>query len=406
MIKRYPIKYKDGKMSRGIVIDWAAVKKEYRRLKIPKQYYYPLKADFSRVGYVISMSDRSRGKTTQILILGLVLYAMYGEQLQYIRQLKSQCEPKMIRNLYAVVLECGYISKIFGDQWNSIFYRGKRWYLCRVNENGEIEEKDSTHCTACFGVDECFDIKSTYNAPLGDIVLYDEFISDRMGYNEFRDFCDMCKTIFRDRYGTVCFLAANTINKNSRWFDEYAIADTVRKMEQGDTQEVASPLGSHFFIEIMTANASEDRAYTNRRMFGFHNPKLAAITGRGTWAEESFPHIPPDPDDEREQVHMMCNRIFIEMNGQLMKLAVVRNPEIGICVYVTPATKLYDDSVIFTADEVKDRRYVFLFGKGLPVNFVWDLYTKGRWYYAHNAAGCWIRAYVTYAQGKLRNMTR
>ena len=103
---------------------------------------------------------------------------------------------------------------------------------------------------------------------------------------------------------------------------------------------------------------------------------------------------------------MMCNRIFIEMNGQLMKLAVVRNPEIGICVYVTPATKLYDDSVIFTADEVKDRRYVFLFGKGLPVNFVWDLYTKGRWYYAHNAAGCWIRAYVTYAQGKLRNMTR
>ena len=406
MIKRYPIKYHGGKVSRGIIIDWDAVRKEYRRLKIPKKYYYPLRPDFAKVGYVVSMSQRARGKTTQLLILGLVLYAMYGIVLHYIRQTSAECEPMMIRNLYDVVLANGYIEKIFGDQYQHIYYRGKRWYLCRLDDDGEVVERDGSACCACFGLDEAKKIKSVYNCPTGDMIFYDEFISSRMGFDDFTNFCDLCSTIGRQRYGTVIFLSANTINRNSRWFDEYAIADVVRKMELGDTEEVISPLGSHFYIELLSADESEDRQYVNRRLFGFRNTKLDAITGRGSWAEETFPHIPPDPEDDREQIEVLSNRIFIESKGQLAKLMIVKHPQIGLCVYVMPATKTYSDSVIFTADDLKDKRYVFCFGKGLPVNRIWTLYTSGRFLYAHNAIGCFVQSYVSYAQSRQRALVR
>lgn len=403
MIKPYPVKYWDNKPSRGIKIDWNAVRKEYKKLKIPKEYYYPLRADFDRINYIISMSQRARGKTTQILILGLVLYAMYGIQCHYIRQFSEQCELRYLKDLYKIVLEYGYLQKIFGDRWNHIFYRGKRWYLCRLDEDGNIEEKDETHCCICFGLDEAAAIKSIYNAPRGDMIFYDEFISPRMGFDDFANFCDMVSTIGRLRYGTFVMLSANTINRNSRWFDEYAIAEVVRPMQLGETKEIASPLGSHFLVELLSADKSEERQTVNRRLFGFKNSKLDAITGRGTWAEETYPHIPADGD---EPAVYLCNRIFLEMNGQYMKLAVVNNPDIGMCVYCTPATKIYNDSVIFTADDVKDRRYVFGFGKGYPVNVIWKLYQAGLFFYAHNAAGCFVQAYVSYAQSKLRAMVR
>lgn len=406
MTKCYPVKYHDSKPSRGIKIDWDAVRKEYKRLKIPKEYYYPLRPDFSKVSYVVSMSQRARGKTTQLLILGLVLYAMYGIIPHYIRQSSKQCEPMNIRNLYEVVLANGYVSKIFGEQWNHIFYRGKRWYLCRLDEDGNMVERDSVSCCVCFGLDEAEALKSVYNCPTGDMIFFDEFISSRMGFDDFKNFCDLVSTIGRKRYGVVVFLSANTINRNSRWFDEYAIAETVRKMELGDTEQVVSPLGSHFWIELLAADESEDRVFVNRRLFGFRNTKLDAITGRGSWAEETFQHIPPDPEDDREQVKLLNNRIFIEMNSQLVKLAIVKHPYIGICVYVTPATKTYPDSIIFTADDIVDTRHIFCFGKGYPVNKIWTLYTSGRFYYAHNAAGCFVQAYVSYAQSRQRAMVR
>lgn len=405
MIKRYPIRYHDGRKNRGVKVDWKAVKKEYKRLKIPKKYYYPLNADFDTVGYVISLSDRSRGKTTQILILGLVLYAMYGIQLHYIRQNSGQCEPRHLKNLYQTVLDNGYFQKIFGEEWNDCFYRGKRWYLCHRNEDGQIDKKSDDHFCICIGLNEADSLKSIYNAPLGDMIFFDEFVNNSFGYFDFKNFCDLVKTIGRDRYGVVVYLAANTIDKHSRWFDEYAIAEYVRIMEPGQTKQVVSPLGSHFYIEILQRDESEERAFVNRRLFGFKNTTLDAITGRGAWAEETFPHIPID--DEENPVEMLCNRIFVEMHGDYLKIAIVRHPTIGLCCYVTPATRIYDDSIIFTADDIRSRNYLFGFGSGKePACVIWDIYKKGLFFYAHNGAGCFLAAYIHYANTRYSAMHR
>lgn len=146
------------------------MRKEYKKLGIPKDTYFPLKADIRKFGYVIDLSDRSRGKTTNKLIVALILFKMYGIVLQYIRQKKSDCEPKVIRNLYETVKEYNYIEKIFGDTFNDIEYYGKRWYLTKRDEEGNVIEKCDEHSTMCIGLDESDSLKSTYNAPKGDMI--------------------------------------------------------------------------------------------------------------------------------------------------------------------------------------------------------------------------------------------
>ena len=63
----------------GIIIDWKWVRKQYDALNMPKIYHDPLKPDFEKFGYSIDMSDRSRGKTTNKLIVGLILYRKSGK---------------------------------------------------------------------------------------------------------------------------------------------------------------------------------------------------------------------------------------------------------------------------------------------------------------------------------------
>ena len=391
--------------ARGIVIDWKMIQKAYNALKIPKKYHRPHMDGIDHLGYIIDMSDRSRGKTTNKLILGLLLYCAYGIQLHYIRQNSEQCELRYIKNLYETVVSCGYIEKITEGKYNHIMYRGKRWYLQLLDEEtGKVLETDPVACCVCFGLDEATAQKSIYNAPRGDMIFFDEFVSNTYGFYDYINFTDLCKTIIRDRISPIIYMSANTINRQSAWFDELFIRSAVEKMEQGTAQEISTEEGTHIYIEILPADNSEIRQAVNKRFFGFGGTRTAAITGRGTWASETYPHIPRE--DEEHPTREILNQIFLLRQNTLLKLKVVEHPTLGIGVFVMPATRTYDDSVIFTADDLTDARYVFAFGKNTGVYFIWELYMQGRFWYANNTIGGVVKSYVSYAQSKLAAMRR
>ena len=104
----------------GIVIDWRMIHKALLKTGKCKHYPDPLKADISKVGYIVDMSDRSRGKTTQKLVLGLLLYVAYGIELQLVRQHSRMIEPKLMRNMYKTVIEEHLIEEITEGRWNHI----------------------------------------------------------------------------------------------------------------------------------------------------------------------------------------------------------------------------------------------------------------------------------------------
>ena len=390
--------------SLGIVVDWKMIKRAFKDLGIPKKYRIPHMDNLDRLGYVIDLSDRSRGKTTNKLILGLLLYCAYGIQLHYIRQSSDQCALKNIKNLYETVLSCGYIERITEGRFNHIYYRGKRWFLSRLDEDGNTVEKDPVACTVCFGLNEANELKSIYNAPRGDMIFYDEFITTQYGFYDYVNFTDLCKTIVRDRISPVIYMSANTINRQSPWFDELCIRKTVEKMDPGDGQEIVTEAGTHIYVEMLPLDDSDVREKVNKRFFGFVSPRTNAITGKGSWATEVYPHIPREDPDNPSKV--ILNNVFLKRQTALLKLKLVEHPILGIAVFVMPATKTYDDSLIFTADDIEDNNHIFCFGEDTGLRFLWDLYMKGRFWYSSNAVGEVIKSYVSYAQSKLSSMRR
>lgn len=398
------IEYIENKVELGIKIDWGKVRKELKRLKIPADTHNPIKVDLEKCGYVIDISDRSRGKTTNKLIVGLVLYKFYNITLQYIRRRSGSLKGNEKLDLYKTVVEHNYIEKIFGDTYNGIMNKGRRWFLVKRDDSGEITDQNEEASTVCFGLDESDNLKSTYNAPRGDMIFFDEFIETSYGLTDFVRFSDIVKTIARDRISPVVFMSSNNINLNSQWFDEFCIRKDIENMKQGDSKYIVSDLGTHIHLEILAEDTSEKREKSNKRFFGFRNPKLISITGKGEWATETFPHIPIYRDEEQEQPKTLQNNIFLQLSGKYVKLKLVNDKERGVCVFVTPATKLYDDSIIVTADEITSKMQVFALGRGTFMDAIWKLYMNNKFYFATNAEGAFVKSYLSYAYSVISNM--
>lgn len=393
------IEYIQGKQALGIKIDWKLVRKEYRKLHCPAHTHNPLLADFDTCGYVIDLSDRSRGKTTNKLLVGLILFKLYGINMHYIRNTSEDCQLKAIRKLYETVLDYNYIDKIFDGFFNDIKFIGKRWYLLKRNDSG-LEYQCEDDCTFCCGLDESDHLKSTYNAPRGDMIFFDEFIATFYGAYDFVRFNDICKTIIRDRLSPVIFMSANTINKNSPWFDEFAIRKEIETLQQGESKVINS-YDTHIHVEILPADNSEVRKAVNKRFWGFPNPKLQSITGKGTWATDYYQRIPLYRNaEEDEQPTTLQDVVYISMSGKYVKLKLVRDKDLGLCVFVTPATITHEDSIILTGDDITSKRMLFGFGRGTFIESYWKLYEKNKFYYARNSEGDFVRSYLGYVKTK------
>ena len=407
------IKYIDDDPKKGILYDWKLIKREYKKLQIPKEYYYPLKVNWENAGYCIAMSDRARGKTSEVLLLGGIMNKLYGTVIHYIRQDEKTITPLSLKDMFTTLEECGYIEKLTDGRYNSTFYYGHKWYYCLIDDTGKMIEKAPDHFMICMHLGESDRRKSGYNCPRGDLIIFDEFVQlSGYGYSDFIRFADLVSTIFRKRLCGCIYMLSNTIDLTTPWFDELCIRDDINIMEQGESRYIESPLGSRMFVEILTADKSEHALNVVKRYFGFPNTKLAAITGKGTWAVTTYPHIPPtytvDPvtgERTERSIDVLYNKLFVRQSGKLLKLQVVRD-ERGLCVYVTPATRTYDDSYILTHGEITTDHEIFCFGnRGTYLEQVWKLYKQNRFYYATNSDGALLFAYVKMCNETLRNMS-
>lgn len=407
------IKYIDNDLKKGILYDWKFIKREYKKLGIPKEYYFPLKVPWENAGYCAALSDRARGKTTEVLLLGQIMHKHYGTVIHYIRQDEKTITPYSMRDLFATIVDCGYIEKITDGEYNGVYYYGHKWYYCTYDDNGKRVATAPEHFMICMHLGESDKRKSSYNCPKGDLIIFDEFIQlSGYGYSDFIRFADLVSTIFRKRLCGCVYLLSNTIDITSPWFDEFCIRDDVNTMIQGESRLIESPLGTKIFVEILKADASEQSSNVNKRYFGFLNPKLSAITGKGTWATESYPHIPStyiiDPvtgEKNEREITILYNKLFLRQSGKLLKLQMVKD-ERGVCVYVRPATRTYDDSFILTHGEITSPQEIFAFGnRGTPLETFWRLYKQNKWYYATNQDGALIAAYVRMSNDKIRKMS-
>ena len=385
------MKYINNDIQCGIEYDWRKVKDEFRKLNIPKDVYSPMHLPFDKAKYNVLLSERSRGKTTNIILLGMCMHKLYGTTIEYIRKKEDQITKKITINLFTTILEYDYIEKLTDGKYNSIWYNARRWYYCLVDEDGNVIDKAPTHFMSMLSIDRNETYKSGYNAPRGDFIVYDEFISKYYYTDEFLYFTDLLKTIIRDRLSPIIFMLSNMIDKNSEYLDELMISDQVMLMSVGDSSLITTKKGTNIYVELLEMSKktiTPRRQLSNKLYFGFDNPKLINITG-GDWVVENYPHIP-----KKIEYDSVINNIFMKFSSNFIRLEVVTYND-QFFVFCTKFTSvIYDDSIILTLEPPNKRNEIYGLGRGKVFKFIWSLYDDKRFRYQSNTIGAWIDKYV------------
>lgn len=378
----------------GIQYDFRKIKKEYEKLKIPSNTYHIPFEYLPYNKYFINLSERKTGKTTNWLLLGLVMNKLYGTVICYVRENETMLAPSHAESLVNVIKTYDngrYINQLTDGKYNSMYYRWKQFYYCNVDENGEIAEKSETPVIQFLSIDKWSDYKSTLNIPNGDLILFDEFIGKYYRVDSALHFFDLLSTIIRGRRSPIVAMLANTINLNSMYFEEFEITKEVKRLKIGEKKQIVTEKGTHIYIELIDVQKGDSaRHILNSLFFGFKNTKMSAITGGDLWAFENVPHILHNADG----YEVIYNKLFIETASELLKVKYCYNDIQGYHLEVTRATKTYDDSIILSLLNVDDARYVFGIGTGELAKKIDYFVANRKVYYSSNEVGSIFKDYL------------
>lgn len=375
------IKYIDNDINKGIIVDWKHIFKLYKKLNCPKDVYNPCTLPIGKAKYSVLLSERKTGKTTNLLLLGMLLYLEYGIVTQYIRATENMVQRRNTAELFTTIIKFGYIEKMTNGQYNNVYYFARKWYFCKTDESGEVLEQDPNHFMFCLAVELNETYKSSYNCPTGDFILYDEFIRKTYRMNEFVDFIDLLSTIIRDRLTANIVLIANTIDRHSEYFNELEIYDDIQLIEVGQREIIETELGTKIYVELIAdLHDKKEKSIYNTLYFGFKNPKINAVRG-GEWAVNNYPHI-------QKGFETIQRGIYIEYHGRLLALDIVKYEDVGVYINVHTAYRTYDDSIIYTLQEPKDKRYRYYMGTGTKLDrFIVKMVKAHKIRFQNNACG-------------------
>lgn len=393
------MKYIGDNPQRGVQYNWKQIRKELHRAGvIPAEFYDPCTAPLESAQWFVEVSERSLGKTNSWLLLGLVMFKLYGTVTIYGRSKRDMIAPKNSESLYHVIKENHYIERITNGDWNDITYKSKRWYLCNTDEDGSITKICEKYCTRMISLDESGNIKSSFNEPMGDLFLYDEFIPINPRYvvqNEFVILVDVCSTIFRLRECCKVVLLANTLDKYNQYFHDLEIFEQVSAMQISENCTVTTSGGTKVYVELLGA----PKQYRTKKerwttlFAGFNNPELVSVTGKATWAVRMYQHIPYT--DEGHETETLYNKIYIYAHNKYLRLDIVHHSDLGTCIYVHWATKIYEDSIIMTTEPKFDKRFVWGLGSGSELGrYLKSALEQHRFYFAANDVGAFFENYL------------
>lgn len=368
--------------------------KKYRKLKCPDGVYDPTMLPYNNNKYFVLCTERSVGKTTNILLLGMCANWLEGIQIQYLRQFSDMIERRNLRQLFATIKQFGYIEKVTEGRWKDLVYQSHGWYYCSYDEDGKVIDRATDPFMNCLSIDQTELYKSTYNAPKGDFIVFDEFVSRRYRQDEFIDFCDLCKTIIRGRTDPVIFMLGNTIDRNNQYFYEMELNDIAQTLPLGAHTETLTHEGTPIYIDFYSPGATPQKTQHNRLFFGFKNKKLGAITGKD-WSFTPMPH--PERNEDRV---LLAKCWYILYEDKWIQLDLCRDDINGVHVIAHFATKKPErkDSVIYSTGLMMDWRYRYRFGHTKADKVIWTLYERKKFFYASNAVGAVVEKYYQTAK--------
>ena len=364
--------------------------KRFKALKIPENVFNPLKENPKPGDWNVILSPRGVGKTTQMLLLGMCDNWEQGTVIQYIRQYDDMLTPSKLTDLFDVILQYGYVTKVTDERWNNVRYWRRRWYYCNVDENGEETERAEKPFMTCLAINKEHDLRSSYNAPEGDFIIIDEFMrADKMYIrDEFVILNNLLSTIIRKRTTARIYLLANLVDITCPYLTEMGIHDVVKNMRFGDFKQLTS--GDTVLNIIMLKPPTDNNGNKFNKYFApWSNNKMTGITGaNGTWALKMYPHAPHDDFVLIDRAQLECRDGYI--------CREIRKYDNGLYLMFYPLNDVLSDKVIYTRDETQPFNTMRRFGLGFTQTdkIVIDLIHLKRWYFSDNTTGERVEVFV------------
>lgn len=356
------ISFIDNKEEHGIRYDWNLIRREFRKLKTPDGIYDPTSVPIESINYCVELSTRSYGKTTQWILFGLLMNKLYGTTPVIIRQTEEMTAPKHAASLLDVIRvydDGRYILQLTDKRWNDLYIKARKVYYCLRDDRGEIVEKGTDPVIYLITLEESDALKSVFNVPRGDLIIFDEFISSVYKSNEFVTFADELKTVIRSRLSPRVIMLSNTINVTSPYFRELEISREIRNIKTGEHKVITTDLGTKIYVRISDSPTTKHKGLLNAAFFGFKNPALAAIRGGETvWNFRDVPRILVSDEDV-----YLDRRLKIDTSDDLLAVDFVHTPDRGIVANIHPG-EIHDDSVILTLSDIWDRQHRHGLGYG------------------------------------------
>lgn len=349
--------------------------------------------DYPDAHYYIAYGERSNGKTYSALSYAMERYAKSNEQFAYLRRYGEDIRKKNLVNLFSGHVDNGFISSVTSNQWGSVDYTNSKFYLERIDEEGNVQKSDEP-CGYAFDLNSMEHYKST-SFPKITTIIFDEFMS-RSGYlpNEWILFMNTISTIVRLRSNIKIIMLGNTVNKVCPYFTEMGL--THIKDQKPGTVDVYEYGDSGLKVVCEYTESSAKRGGKDSDVyFAFDNPELKMIT-TGAWEIAVYPHL-----DTKILPKDVVANFFIDYNEELLHGEVVvkdTGPFIFLHAKTTPI-KDEENDIVYTDKPHSKWNYKMCLTKHKDKLslFIMQCLRENRIFYSTNEIGEVFRNYVMWS---------
>ena len=352
--------------------------------------------------YYVIIGERSNGKTHSTLDYVLKRFFKTGEQFAYLRRWGEDIRPKNLGNLFNTFIQDGIIKKYSHQIYDTIIYKGNRFYLKSEDDEGNEHIMDEPIGFA-FDLNSMEHIKSL-SFPGITTIIFDEFLS-RNGYltNEFILFTNMISTIVRQRNNVKIIMLGNTVNRYSPYFAEMGLKH-IKEQKQG-TIDVYQY--SHTKLKVVVEYCGTGASQGGKKSdvyFAFDNPELKMIT-TGSWEIAIYPHLMTKfkPKD------VVCD-FFVEFDNDILHGNIVSVANAAPFVFLhrktTPIQNEENDLIYCqNASTSANRKVGISSHKDKVSRFISRCLKESRVFYSENEIGEIFRNYIMWSENiSIRNL--
>lgn len=288
-----------------------------------KDYHNNDRLDAKKADVNLLIGKRANGKSYSTFTFDCIkrfIDSNYVDQFAYVRRFDN--EMALIKtDIFNGPVMNGWLEWYTKGKWNDIYYYRNNWYLRKLDEEGNVEDKCSNPMAYAFCINTAGKAKGPDYYHI-ETILFDEFIPINDVYcpHEIRLWNNLISTIDRNRNKVKIYMIANTISKNCPHFEYYGIDPD--KLEKGKIY--VSGVGTKGKLAIEYC-ADEGPVETTESVYFNTEDEIGAMILGGDWENRKFPSLPENYNLEE----LTTFKFYLVLRNKIVEGCFLSTPEIS-----------------------------------------------------------------------------